>query len=198
MSRNATLIVLILLAALSRLIPHEPNFAPIAGMALFGAANFRNRWLAFFVPLAAMFLSDLALGWAVQLGVYSGWMAHTEGLHMGSIVVYATFAMITALGFVLRKNRSLPLLAGTTLAGSLIFFLTTNFGVWVSAELYPLTLDGLVTCYVQAIPFFHKTLAGDVCYVTLLFGCFAWAERLYPSLRLALAPVPTSDVGDPL
>jgi hypothetical protein len=182
--------VLILLAAFSRLVPHEPNFAPIAGMALFGAANFRNRWLAFLVPLAAMFLSDLALGWAVRLGVYTGWMAQTEGIHTGSIVVYATFAAITAMGFILRRSRSLPLLAGTTLAGSVIFLVTTNFWVWVAAELYPLTLEGLVTCYVQAIPFFHKTLAGDVCYVTLLFGCFALAERYYPGLRLALAPVP--------
>jgi len=192
MSRNMTLIALVLLAAFSRLVPHEPNFAPIAGMALFGAANFRNRWLAFLVPLAAMFLSDLALGCAVHLGVYSGWMAHTEGLHKGSFVIYATFAAITAMGFVLRKNRALPLLAGTTLAGSVIFFLTTNFAVWVLGEgdMYPFTLDGLVTCYVQAIPFFHRTLAGDVFYVSLLFGCFALAERRYPSLRPALAPVP--------
>jgi hypothetical protein len=193
MSRNATLIALVLLAALSRLIPHEPNFAPIAGMALFGAANFRNRWLAFLVPLAAMFVSDLALGWAVHLGVYDGgWMASTKGFHMGSIVIYATFAVITAMGLVLRRSHSIPLLAGMTLTGSLTFFVVTNFAVWALGEgnLYPRTLDGLVTCYVQAIPFFHKTLAGDVFYVTLLFGCFALAERYYPSLRPALATVP--------
>jgi hypothetical protein len=195
MSRNTTLIVLILLAAFSRLVPHEPNFAPIAGMALFGAANFRNRWLAFAVPLAAMFLSDLALGWAVHMGVYSGWMANTKGLHSGSIVIYATFTAIAAMGFVLRRNRSIPLLAGTTLAGSLVFFVITNFAVWVGGDgdLYPHTLDGLVTCYVQAIPFFRNTLAGDVFYVAVLFGSFALVERFYPSLRPALAPATASN-----
>ena len=110
MSRNATLIVLILLAALSRLIPHPPNFAPIAGVALFGAANFRSKWLAFLVPLAAMLVSDFALGFVVQLRLYSGWMAMTEGIHRGSIVVYGTYALITAMGFILRKNRGIPLL----------------------------------------------------------------------------------------
>lgn len=190
MSRNATLIVLVLLAALSRLIPHPPNFAPIAGVALFGAAHFRSRWLAFLVPLAAMFVSDLALGFIVQLRLYSGWMALTQGIHLGSIVVYATFAVITAMGFILRKNRGIPLLAGTSLASSVIFFLMTNLGVWAAGDLYPTTIAGLVTCYVAAIPFFHWTVLGDLCYVAMLFGCFAWAEHHYPSLRLALAPVP--------
>ena len=194
MSRNSTLIVLILLAAFSRLVPHPPNFASIAGVALFGAAQFRSKWLAFLVPLAAMLLSDLALGILVQLHFYSdsGWMAHTQGIHLGSIVVYATFAMITAMGFILRKNRTIPWLGGTALAGSIIFHVTTNLGVWVAGDLYPMTLSGLVTCFVAAIPFFLRTVLSDLSYVAVLFGSFALAERHYPSLRLALTPVPTA------
>jgi hypothetical protein len=190
MTRYATLIVLILLAALSRLIPHPPNFAPIAAVGLFGAAQFRCKWLAFLAPLAAMLLSDFALGFVVQLRVYEGWMAMTEGFHRGSIVVYATYALITAMGFILRKNRGVPLLVGTSLASSVIFFVVTNFAVWAADSLYPTTLAGLMTCYVAAIPYFQWTVLSDLCYVALLFGCFAWAERHYPSLRLALAPVP--------
>jgi ABC-type multidrug transport system fused ATPase/permease subunit len=167
-ARPFALLVVILAAAASRLVPHPPNFAPIAAMALFGGAYFSDRRQAFLVPLAAMFLSDLVIG-----------------LHSTIAVVYGSFALIVCIGFWLRRRRTVSLVAGATLAGSVVFFVITNFGVWALGSWYPKTLSGLMTAYIQAIPFFRNTVAGDLFYVSILFGGFALLERLFPVLREA-------------
>ena len=75
------------------------------------------------------------------------------------------------------------------MSGSLVFFVVTNLGVWLVGDLYPRTLDGLVTCYIAAIPFFRNTLAGDACYTVALFGGFALAQRYVPSLDERRTPL---------
>src|SRR5262249_12057009 len=98
--------------------------------------------------------------------------------------VYATFALIVYLGFLLRSVKIAPLrVAAAAFAAALIFYVTTNFAPWASSGIYPKTFAGLVACYVAAIPFFCPTLAGDLLYSALLFGGFAWAERHYPVFR---------------
>lgn len=174
-TRPLVLVSMILAAAVSRLIPHPPNFAPIGAMALFGGACFADRRVAFFVPLAAMFLSDLAIG------LLSGDLS--LGLHRLIPVVYGSFALIVCLGFWLRKRRSVLPITGAALAGSVLFFVMTNFGVWALGSWYPKTWEGLVACYVAAIPFFHNTLLGDAVYSTALFGGLALAEYRFPLLR---------------
>jgi hypothetical protein len=164
-----------LAAAVSRLIPHPPNFAPMGAMALFGGACFADRRAAFVVPLAAMFLSDLLIG------LLSGNLA--MGLHGLIPVVYGSFAMIVCLGFWLRRRRTVVPIGGAALASSVLFFALTNFGVWALGSLYPKTWDGLVACYVAASPFFHNTLLGDAVYTAALFGGLALAEKGLPSLR---------------
>lgn len=173
--RFLVLVAMILAAAASRLIPHPPNFTPIGAMALFGGACFAHRRAAFVVPLAAMFLSDLAIG------LLSGNLS--LGLHRLIPVVYGSFALIVCLGFWLRSRRTVLPIAGATLAGSVLFFVLTNFGVWALGSLYPNTWEGLVACYVAAIPFFHNTLFGDAVYSTALFGGLALAEMGLPALR---------------
>ncbi len=173
--RAGALSGLILLAAFSRLIPHPPNFAPIAAIALFGGACFADRRLGFVVPLAAMFLSDLAIG------LLSGDLS--LGLHRLIPVIYGTFALIVCLGFWLRKRRTVVPIAAAALAGSVLFFVLTNFGVWAFGSWYPKTWEGLVACYVAAIPFFHNTLLGNAVYNTALFGGLALAEYRFPVLR---------------
>ncbi len=159
-------------AAASRLCPHPPNFTPIAAMALFGGAYFADKRLALGIPLLALLLSDAVLGF-----------------HSGMVSVYGSFALIVALGFGLRSNRAVLPLAGTALAGSLSFFVITNFAVWAAGVLYPRTLAGLVECYMAAIPFFKNTLAGDAFYTTVLFGGFALAQKRW-SILAKTAPVP--------
>ncbi len=164
--RFVVLLVMILAAAASRLIPHPPNVASITAVALFGGAYLTDKRLAFVVPLAALFVSDLILGF------YS----HME-------IVYGSFALVVCIGFWIQRNRSALRIAGAALASSILFFVLTNFGVWAFGSLYPKTAAGLLTCYVAAIPFFQNTLAGDALYTTVLFGGFALAEKLFPILR---------------
>jgi hypothetical protein len=185
--RIAVLLGVILLAAMARLVPHPPNCAPIAAVALFAAAHFEKKWAAYLVPLLAMVLSDLALEAAARLGVYSGWMAGTRGFHQGMWVVYLAMALITTLGLLLRRKKTVLTVAGVVLASSVLFFLVTNFAVWAMQTIYPKSLEGLLACYVAAIPFFRSTLLGDLCYATVLFGGFALAEKRYPALRLSRA-----------
>jgi len=185
--RTLVLLSMVLLAALARLLPHPPNFTPVAAMALFGAAHFRSRWIAFLVPLTAMLLSDLALEVTTRLGLLGGWMAQGRGFHNGMWVVYGTIAVIAALGLVLRTRKSVPAIAGCVLAGSVIFYLVTNFAWWANYDLYPHTLAGLMLSYEAAIPFFHWTLLGDAFFAVVLFGGFALAESRYPALQPSAA-----------
>ena len=164
--RFVVLALIILVAAASRLIPHPPNVASITAVALFGGACLTDKRLALVVPLAALLLSDLILGF------YS----HME-------IVYGSFLLVVCLGFSLQRNRSALRIAGAALASSVLFFVVTNFGVWAFESLYPKTAAGLLTCYVAAIPFFQNTLVGDALYTAVLFGGFALAEKLFPILR---------------
>jgi hypothetical protein len=150
-------------AAAARLIPHPPNFTPIAALALFGGAQFADKRLAFGLPLAALGLSDLVLGF-----------------YPGIVVVYGSFALIAALGLLLRSRRTPRLIAAAALLASASFFAITNFAVWMAGTLYPLTFAGLAACYTAAIPFFGHTLAGDAVYTAILFGGLALAEDRWP------------------
>jgi hypothetical protein len=181
--RTLALIGVVFATALARLLPHPPNFTPVGAVALFGAAHFHSRWPAFLVPVAAMLLGDLALEAAGGLGLLGGWMAGGKGFYAGMWVVYLAVALVTALGFLLRRRRSLPVVAPCVLAGSVLFFLVTNFAWWAGYDLYPHTAEGLLLSYASALPFFHWTLLGDAFYAAVLFGGFALAEKRYPVLR---------------
>ena len=165
-ARPLVLFVGVLLAAASRLIPHPANVTPIAAMALFGGAHFSNRVAAFLVPLSAMILSDLILGF-----------------HSTMPFVYGSFVLIVLIGTLLRRRRTVPAVGVAAMASSVLFFLVTNFGVWVTGTLYPKTWTGLVTAYVAGLPFFRNTVLGDLFYVAVLFGGFAFLERYIPALR---------------
>jgi hypothetical protein len=165
--RTITLALVILAAAASRLLPHPQNVAPIAAIALFAGAQFEKKWLAFMVPLTAMLLSDLVIGF-----------------HNTLLSVYAAFVLIVCLGFTLGGKEKILPIAATTLAASILFFVLTNIGVWATGELYPLTGEGLLACFAAAIPFFTHTVLGDLFYSALLFGGFIFAERKYPHLQI--------------
>jgi hypothetical protein len=165
-TRTVVVAAAVLLAALSRLLPHPPNFTPIGAIALFGGACFANRWQAFFVPLAALFLGDLVLGF-----------------HILMPVVYGAFTLEVCLGLWLRRRRRLLPIASAVLAGSVMFFLISNFGVWALLGTYPRTPAGLFACYIAGIPYFGNTLLGDAVYCTALFGGLTLAESAFPRLR---------------
>lgn len=177
---------MILLAALSRLLPHPPNFSPVEAMALFGGAWFANRRIALLAPLLAMLASDLALGW-VHGGQYLDYFTSA-----GFWLVYAALLACTALGFGLRGRVGAPRVLGFALAGSLLFFLLTNFGAWLAditspVSIYAPNLTGLMSAYVAGIPFFQNTVAGSLFYSAILFGGFALLQRRIPALRVTVA-----------
>ena len=172
-----TLAALIFVAALTRVIPHPPNFSPIEAVALFGGAYFAKRHWALLVPLLAMFASDLVLG-LVKGGIYWSYFASA-----GYLLVYACIAMSTLLGFGLRGKVGAGSVLAYSLAGSLLFFVVTNFGAWLSDPFYPKTAAGLVAAYVAGVPFFQWTVLGTLFYAALLFGGFEFLRNRNPALR---------------
>lgn len=162
---------IVLFAALMRLVPHYPNFTPIAAIALFGGAHFGRRWLALFVPLFALFISDAILG-------FHGFM----------IPVYFAFALVVGLGTLLRNRVRISTVVGASLAGSLLFFLITNFAVWAGSPFYAQSFGGLVSCYIAAIPFYHTSLLGDLFYSGVFFGSYYFASQRFPVLKDIKAP----------
>ena len=164
-SRLLALLSAIAGAAALRLVPHPPNFSPIDAMALFSGAYLGRRALAFVAPLGALLLSDLVLGF-----------------YHGMATVYAAVALIVVLGSIALRRASPVRVGLAALASSILFFVITNFGMWLFSGFYPRTLAGFETCYIAAIPFFQNTLAGDLFYVTLLFGGFRLAELMVPKL----------------
>ena len=177
--RTWTLVALIVLAAASRLVPHPENVTPTAAIALFGAATFASRRVAVLVPLAALLLSDGLL----HLTFLAGWQPR-GGFYAGQWAVYACTLATVGLGLGLRRRRTVPTVAGATLASSVIFFVVTNFAyVYGADSIYPRTPDGLLLGYQMALPFFRNSLLGDLFYVAMLFGALALAEARFPALR---------------
>ncbi len=162
------LFVIIVLAVLSRFLPFPPNFAPVAALALFGGAVFKDRRLAFLLPLAVMLISDLFLG-----------------LHSTLLFVYTSFGLIVFIGMWAGKNLNPLRLTGAALSGSVLFFVVTNFGVWLTSPFYPLNPAGLIACYTAAIPFFHYTALGDLFYTAVIFGSYEIARRTVPEFAQA-------------
>lgn len=161
--RAILLVSMILAAAAMRLVPHPSNFTPIGALALFAGANFEDKRWAFIVPLAAMFLSDLVIGFHTQMPI-----------------IYAAFAVIVCFGFLLRQRKTTFRVTGAAFGAATFFFIVSNFGVWAFDGLYPSTLEGLMTCYIAAIPFFQNWLLGTLFYSAVLFGGFALVEKRLP------------------
>lgn len=180
MKQNKTALLvftgLILIAATGRLLHHEANFTPVMAIAFFAAFYFRNRYAAILAVILAMLISDLAIGFdsvAMRLTVY------------GSLLVPVLF------GRILRSKSTESFQSvyalGFTLTGSIVFYLTTNFVVWLTSGMYTMNLTGLVLCYINAIPFFKTSLAGDLFYTGLLFSIYLFSRSMLPNRAQEIA-----------
>ncbi|RPI05944.1 MAG: hypothetical protein EHM64_04700 [Ignavibacteriae bacterium] len=152
--------ILILAAALSRLLPHPDNFTPIAAIALAGGVYIDKRF-SLVITMAALLISDLFIG-----------------LHNTMIFVYGSFILIGFLGIWLKSHKKPVPILGATLFSSVLFFVITNFGVWLTGGgwFYPKTVQGLIECYTLALPFFRNTIVGDLAYTAVLFGLFEFVQ----------------------
>ncbi len=174
-SRFWFVLTVILAGAAMRLIPHWPNVTPIAAMALFGGAYFSKKYFAFIIPLAALFLSDLVLGF-----------------HSTMPAVYIGFVITVVLGMFMLRNPKLLNVIGASLSSTVIFFLITNFGAWLGSPMYPQNFAGLMESYTAGLAFFNNgslgisffmnSLLGDLFYSGLFFGIFYLAKLRFPIL----------------
>jgi uncharacterized membrane protein len=145
--------LIIIFAVGIRLLPHPPNMVPIAAMALFGGV-YLNKKYSLVIPLVAMFISDIFLGF-----------------HSTMPYVYGSFVLTGFIGIWLKKHKTTKNIFCSSLIASILFFVITNFGVWVEGW-YPRSLSGLIECYVMGIPFFKNTVFGDLFYSGLFFGAY--------------------------
>ena len=152
MKKEIIPITLILILALSRLIPHPPNFTPIIAVAILSGYFFKNLYFSFLVLIASMVIADFFIGFYDNM-----------------FVVYLSLMLITFTFYRAGSKLNYKSLFLFSLFGSLIFFVITNFGVWALGNLYEKNLKGLIDCYILAIPFFGNTFLS-----TLIFA--------YPSI----------------
>jgi hypothetical protein len=146
---------LVALGVAARLLPHEPNFTPIAASTLFAATMLRTRVLAFAVPVLAMLISDAVIGF------------DSSAL---TLAIYAMFILPAFVAFMPDRVRAPGMFVPAIIAYSLLFFVVTNLAVWAFSGLYPLTAAGLATCYAAALPFLPQTVIGDLFWAAVLFG----------------------------
>ncbi len=173
MKKNILLIVaLIVIGILGRMIPHPPNFTPIIAIALLASHVFKNKWIVILTPLMAMWISDLVLNNYRYAGHHDGGFLVFSS---SSLWVYGPIICIALLGTVLIKKVKISNIALSSISGSLIFFLVSNFGVWISGTMFPKSLFGLIECYTFALPFFGNALVGDLVYCTILFTSYSLA-----------------------
>ena len=155
---------LIVLGVIARLVPHASNFTPIGALGLFAGANCRPR-IAWLVPLSALLVADLILGFYRPITMVFVYLGFLSGPLIGR--------------WIIAPRRSVRRIGSAVLMSSTVFFVLSNFGVWLGG-FYPPTLSGLVECYVFAIPFYGAMLVGDGFYAAVLFG---GQEMLTAALR---------------
>lgn len=155
-------LVLLVLTVASRIAPHPWNFTPMIAVALFAGARLERAWLAVLAVAACLALGDLAVG------VFP---------YDGMVWVYAPMLAIALLGRVLVTRRSVVATAVAALGGGLVFFVVSNFGVWLGT-MYPHSASGLADCYVAALPFYRNQIVGDLLFTGALFGSHAFAVSL--------------------
>lgn len=173
-SSSKIIFILILFSILTRMamppfLGHPANFSPLDAIALFCGAYFNRRITA---CIAIVFIA-----WLSDFFIDKIFMGYWTFAYQGFYWQYASYFLITLIGTLFRnKITPVPLLFAS-LSASMIFFIISNFGVWCSGFLYPLTMNGLVACYVAAIPFFKNTVLSDLFFSAFLFGVLMFSRK---------------------
>ncbi len=166
-NRRPLALGLTLMGALLRLVPHLPNMSPVGGFSIFAGARLRG-WQAYSIPLIIIVVTDPIMG---RIFGYPSFTIVTP-------FVCGSFLVNVWIGSHLRRTENPWRIGGAALLGSTQFFLISNFGLWVSGiSVFPLTLSGLMACYMAGLPYFGRSMTSDVAYAGLLFGLHAWLTR---------------------
>ena len=163
--KSILIISLILIASLSRLIPHYPNFTSICAVALFSTYYFKKNHIAIIISLSALWISDLLLNNIIYFDTYKNFTLFYKGFFWQ----YLPIILIAIIGKRILRKLSIGGLILSSLASSLIFFIISNFGVWLNSSIYSSDINGLLTCYFAAFPFFLNTLISTLVYSIALF-----------------------------
>ena len=159
-------VLLILIAAVSRVIMYPDNFSPIIGMAIFAGATLKDKRLAFILPIFSMLLSDIMFEVFNIAPGFWGW---------GQLVGYGILALITIIAFNLKKVNVINI-TGYSLMSSVIFYVLSNLSFFIIDNpvynTYTQDANGFLQCYIQALPFFRTSLVADLVYSGLLFGIY--------------------------
>ena len=161
--------LLILIAALYRVMPGRPwGFAPQIAMALFAGSVVKDRKYAFALPVFSMLISDL-----LYHLLYLSGAGIIPGFYSGQLTNYILFSVLTMVGFFIKERNVVSILAGS-IAGPTIYFLTSNFLVWISGGGYarPKTWEGLMMCFNDALPFYRTSIAATIFFSAVLFGSY--------------------------
>jgi hypothetical protein len=164
--KTLLIISIILLAAISRFFTPWPNVTPLGAMALIGGSYFSRKWLIFPVPIAALWISNLVLNNIVYSNFYDSFVWF--GLDFWAVSL--AMILIGVWGYIFLKIRTPGKMLISSVVASILFFLVTNFGVWLQGFMYPMNFTGLSAAFIAALPFFWNTLIGDIAFVFVLFG----------------------------
>ncbi|MFN3528349.1 MAG: DUF6580 family putative transport protein [Bacteroidia bacterium] len=173
-NKHILISALILVAVLTRLMPHPVNFGPMAAIALFAGSRMGSRWMAAMAVILAATVSDLL----VNALIYD-YFSLSYFVQGGTLAIYACYLLFMYMGSGI-KQVSIPAVGGRALLSSVIFFAATNLMVWLGSGMYSNDLPGLLQCYTMALPFFQNTIAGDLLYSAALFGTLAYVEKQQP------------------
>tara|TARA_R100001244_G_scaffold3127_1_gene4496 strand:- start:226 stop:732 length:507 start_codon:yes stop_codon:yes gene_type:complete len=156
-----TFLFILGILTLGRIIPHPPNFTPILATAIYTPYMVNNKWLAMLIPLSAMFIADIIIGF-----------------HPYMLWVYGAIGLSTLISsWSMRFNKKYIQLGVMAILSSILFFIITNFGVWTIWDYYPKTINGLLLCYTMAIPFFQNTLLGTMIYTAIIILTIKKGEK---------------------
>ncbi len=168
--RVLALVLIIAAAVATRFLKLPVNVSAIGAMALFAGLTFKNRVVAFGLPILALLISDAILGF-----------------HELMWAVYGAFALVVAIGIFVRDASGIAPKALGSILGSVLFFVITNFAVWAQMEMYPKTQDGLVACFIAALPFLKNQVVGDLAFFAVLLGTWSVVEKSVPAVSEANA-----------
>lgn len=182
---------MILLAAAFRLVQASTefsiltNFTPVGAIALFGGAYFTDRWKAFIIPMATLWLSDVFIN---RMFYFDHWVFTYSGFYW----VYGSFALMVFIGHFIKKVSFVTVVL-SGIGAALAHWIVSDLGVWLGGTDFttglPFTKDfsGLVKCLTLALPFLKNMLLGNLVFCGVLFGGFEWMQSRYPSLKLEKA-----------
>ncbi|MCX8080476.1 MAG: hypothetical protein N3F09_04475 [Bacteroidia bacterium] len=168
-------LILLFISCVARLIPHPWNFTPALAMAMFGGFVVAGRIWGILIPLLFVWISDLLVNNILYRNFFNSFVWFYDGFYWQ----YGAYAMVALLSGIFLKASRLLWVIPSSILGSLLFFMISNFGVWATGNMYPKNFTGLMECYVAAIPFFKGTLGGTLAYSVILFGIYDWVKKKY-------------------